>query len=42
MSAEPVFEPDRVVAALNAMKRAANRPRDRVDLAELAELHGPA
>jgi hypothetical protein len=101
MSAEPVFEPDRVVAALNAarveyvivgglavgahgvvratrdvdvvpapdrpnmdrlaeclrtlavapvcslahlraMKRAANRPRDRVDLAELEELHGPA
>jgi hypothetical protein len=27
---------------LLAMKRAADRPRDRVDLAELAELHGPA
>jgi hypothetical protein len=27
---------------LRAMKRAANRPRDRVDLAELAELHGHA
>jgi hypothetical protein len=77
MSAEPVFEPDRMVAALlnrmegiasfaelrrdqiyveiasdavapvcslahlRAMKRAADRPRDRVDLAELEELHGP-
>jgi hypothetical protein len=30
------------LAHLRAMKRAANRPRDRVDLAELAELHGPA
>ena len=29
------------LAHLRAMKRAANRPRDRVDLAELAELHGP-
>ena len=28
------------LAHLRAMKRAANRPRDRVDLAELAELHG--
>jgi hypothetical protein len=27
---------------LRAMKRAAGRPRDHVDLAELAELHGPA
>jgi hypothetical protein len=26
---------------LRAMKRAAGRPRDEVDLAELAELHGP-
>jgi hypothetical protein len=26
---------------LRAMKRAADRPRDRVDLAELDELHGP-
>jgi hypothetical protein len=30
------------LAHLRAMKQAANRPRDRVDLAELAELHGPA
>jgi hypothetical protein len=30
------------LAHLRAMKRAADRPRDRVDLAELAELHGPA
>jgi hypothetical protein len=30
------------LAHLRAMKRAANRPRDRVDLAELAELHGQA
>ena len=30
------------LAHLRAMKRAANRPRDRVDLAELAELHGHA
>jgi hypothetical protein len=30
------------LAHLLAMKRAADRPRDRVDLAELAELHGPA
>jgi hypothetical protein len=29
------------LAHLRAMKRAANRPRDRVDLAELEELHGP-
>lgn len=29
------------LAHLRAMKRAADRPRDRVDLAELAELHGP-
>jgi hypothetical protein len=29
------------LAHLRAMKRAAGRPRDRVDLAELAELHGP-
>jgi hypothetical protein len=28
------------LAHLRAMKRAADRPRDRVDLAELAELHG--
>ena len=28
------------LADLRAMKRAADRPRDRVDLAELAELHG--
>jgi hypothetical protein len=28
------------LAHLRAMKRAANRPRDRVDLAELEELHG--
>jgi hypothetical protein len=26
---------------LRVMKRVANRPRDQVDLAELAELHGP-
>jgi hypothetical protein len=30
------------LAHLRAMKRAADRPRDRVDLAELAELHGSA
>jgi hypothetical protein len=30
------------LAHLQAMKRAADRPRDRVDLAELAELHGHA
>jgi hypothetical protein len=30
------------LAHLRAMKRAANRPRDRVDLAELEELHGHA
>jgi hypothetical protein len=30
------------LAHLRAMKRAADRPRDRVDLAELAELHGTA
>ncbi|MGH3994371.1 MAG: hypothetical protein ACRDSN_18165 [Pseudonocardiaceae bacterium] len=30
------------LAHLRAMKRAADRPRDRVDLAELAELHGPS
>jgi hypothetical protein len=30
------------LAHLRAMKLAADRPRDRVDLAELAELHGPA
>jgi hypothetical protein len=30
------------LAHLRAMKRAADRPRDRVDLAELAELHGRA
>jgi hypothetical protein len=30
------------LAHLRAMKRAADRPRDRVDLAELAEVHGPA
>jgi len=30
------------LAHLRAMKLAAGRPRDRVDLAELAELHGPA
>jgi hypothetical protein len=29
------------LAHLRAMKHAAGRPRDRVDLAELAELHGP-
>jgi hypothetical protein len=29
------------LAHLRAMKRAADRPRDRVDLAELDELHGP-
>lgn len=29
------------LAHLRAKKRAADRPRDRVDLAELAELHGP-
>jgi hypothetical protein len=29
------------LAHLRAMKQAAGRPRDRVDLAELAELHGP-
>jgi hypothetical protein len=29
------------LAHLRAMKRAAGRPRDRVDLAELAALHGP-
>jgi hypothetical protein len=29
------------LAHLRAMKRAADRPRDRVDLAELEELHGP-
>jgi hypothetical protein len=28
------------LAHLRAMKRAANRPRDRVDLAELEQLHG--
>ena len=30
------------LAHLRAMKRAADRPRDRVDLAELEELHGHA
>jgi hypothetical protein len=30
------------LAHLRAMKRAAGRPRDHVDLAELDELHGPA
>jgi hypothetical protein len=30
------------LAHLRAMKRAADRPRDRVDLAELEELHGRA
>jgi len=30
------------LAHLRAMKHAAGGPRDRVDLAELAELHGPA
>ena len=30
------------LAHLRAMKRAAGRPRDEVDLAELDELHGPA
>jgi hypothetical protein len=30
------------LAHLRAMKRAADRPRDRVDLAELAEVNGPA
>ena len=30
------------LAHLRVMKRAANRPRDRVDLAELEELHGHA
>jgi hypothetical protein len=30
------------LAHLRAMKQAADRPRDRVDLLELAELHGPA
>ncbi len=29
------------LAHLRAMKRASDRPRDRVDLAELDELHGP-
>lgn len=29
------------LAHVRAMKRAADRPRDRVDLAELEELHGP-
>jgi hypothetical protein len=31
----------RIVIIEIAMKRAAGRPRDHVDLAELAELHGP-
>lgn len=34
------FAPVCSLAHLRAMKRTANRPRDLVDLAELAELHG--
>jgi hypothetical protein len=39
--AEDAVAPVCSLAHLRAMKRAADRPRDRVDLAELAELHGP-
>jgi hypothetical protein len=39
--ADATWAPICSLAHLRAMKRAADRPRDRVDLAELAELHGP-
>ena len=34
-------EPPASLPHLRAMKRASERPRDAVDLAELDELHGP-
>ncbi len=40
--APDVIAPVCSLAHLRDMKRAAGRPRDQVDLAELAELHGPA